>query len=127
MSKRSVKAANAEAFERAANVLPRQTEADFMGQILQLAKHHGWRSYHARPARTATGWRTAGQGDCVGWPDILLLRGPRLIVLECKRSRKEKATAPQLEWLAAFMALQADAFVAVVSPEDWSLLERILA
>jgi hypothetical protein len=56
--------------------LPTITEAEFLAQVLQLAKLCGWLTAHFRPAKTAHGWRTAVQGDGAGWPDLVLLRGP---------------------------------------------------
>ncbi len=65
----------------------RQTEAAFLDQLLQLATLCGWRSYHARPGRTARGWRTPVQGNDTGFPDVLLLRGKRILVAELKSER----------------------------------------
>lgn len=107
--------------------LPRITEAAFLRQVLDLAKLHGWRSAHFRPAKTAKGWRTAVQGDGVGFPDLILLRGERMIVLELKRDRRAKTTPEQDAWLAAFIGLGCEnVMVAIVSPEHWAWLERVL-
>jgi len=79
------------------------SEDDLLTAILELAKLYRWRSYHARPALTAKGYRTAVQGDGVGFPDLLLVRSPRLIVAELK-SQDAPAELPlsQRAWLAAF-------------------------
>lgn len=66
--------------------------------ILELAKLLGWRIAHFRPARRADGtWRTAMQGH-VGFPDLVLLRPPRLICAELK-SEKGQVSHEQSLWL----------------------------
>jgi hypothetical protein len=100
------------------------SEAAFTGQVLQAARLLGWQSAHFRPARTARGWRTPVQGDGKGFPDLILLRGPRLVVAELKvdggRLRPE-----QESWLAAFRQLPG-AEVHVWRPRDWDQLTEVL-
>jgi hypothetical protein len=92
----------------AASVLARAlgSEEDLLNAILELAKLRRWRSFHARPATTAKGFRTAIAGDGAGFPDLLLVRSPRLIVAELKR-QDAPAELPlsQRAWLAAFHGL----------------------
>jgi hypothetical protein len=76
------------------------TEADLLAAVLYLAKLWGWRSLHIRAGRTAQSWRTSVQGDGVGFPDLLLVRGDRVIVAELKSSTGRTTTA-QSEWLIA--------------------------
>jgi hypothetical protein len=101
------------------------TEAEFLRMVLQLAKVHGWRSFHARPARTAKGWRTAVQGDGKGFPDVLLLRGNALIAAELKVGRN-KATPEQMEWLLAFRRVYGQVRDYIWRPTDWPEIESIL-
>ena len=56
---------------------PSLTEADWMGWVVDLAHWHGWKVAHFRPARTQHGWRTAGQYDAKGWPDLVLVNPER--------------------------------------------------
>ena len=103
--------------------LPKITEAEFLSQVLELAKLRGWRSAHFRPARTATGWRTAVSGDGKGFPDLVLIRDDILIVVELKVGRG-KTTPEQDGWLSAFELV---ASVYVWTPDDWATIERVLS
>lgn len=74
------------------------TEADLLRGVLDLAAVLGWKSAHFRPSRTAYGWRTAVQGDGVGWPDVLLVRRGRIVAAELKADRG-RLTDAQRAWL----------------------------
>jgi hypothetical protein len=55
-----------------------------------IAVRFGWESVHFRPARTQYGWRTPVQGSMgTGWPDLLLVRGRRLVAAELKADGKK--------------------------------------
>lgn len=99
------------------------TESAFLTQVLALARLRNWRCLHLRPARTAKGWRTAVQGDGVGFPDLLLVRPPRLLVAELK-SATGRLTGEQAAWLFAFQ--QAGIKTYVWRPGDWPEIERTL-
>jgi hypothetical protein len=101
----------------------RITEDEFTDQVLAFAKLHGWLRAHFRPAMTSRGWRTAVQGDGVGWPDLVLVRGGVMIAAELKVG-DNKPTADQEKWLAAFRECGATAFV--WTPGDWAEIERVL-
>lgn len=101
----------------------RQSEADFTAQVLELARIRGWRRAHFRPARTAKGWRTAVQGDGVGFPDLVLIRGSRLVVAELKTNRG-RVRPEQSEWLAAFVTAGAETYL--WRPSDWPEIEEVL-
>jgi hypothetical protein len=102
------------------------TEFEFTDQVLKLARLHGWRTAHFRPARTATGsgWRTAVSGDGKGFPDLVLVRKHRLVVAELKVGINQP-TPEQEQWLEAFR--RAGAEVYVWRPEDWSAIEYLLS
>lgn len=108
------------------------TEAEFQDQVIQLAKLHGWLVAHFRCVRVqrksgAVFYETPVQADGKGWPDLILIRGRRMIVAELKRSEKEKPTPDQEKWLAAFLGLEAPQTMVVIwTPEKWSLIERTL-
>jgi hypothetical protein len=77
-------------------------ESPFQRQILDLARWTGWRVAHFRPARTAAGGMvTAVQADGAGFPDLVLVRGPELILAELK-TRRGRVTREQQVWLDAF-------------------------
>ncbi len=99
------------------------TEAAFTRDVLTLAKRLGWRTAHFRASRTATGWRTAVQGDGAGFPDLVLIRGGTLIVAELKCGRN-KLTPEQAAWVAAFEA--AGVAVYLWRPRDWPEIEAVL-
>jgi hypothetical protein len=73
-------------------------EQSFQTCVLEVARLAGWRGAHFRPARTKQGWRTPVTADGAGWPDLVLVRPPRLVFAELK-SAHGKATSRQLEWL----------------------------
>jgi hypothetical protein len=78
------------------------TEADWQEQVIALAHALGWRVAHFRPARTAHGWRTPVAGDGAGFPDLLLVRGSRIIAAELKREGPgHEPTPEQSAWLDA--------------------------
>lgn len=76
------------------------TEADFLSAVIRAARDRGWMVYHPRPAQTSKGWRTAGQGDAAGFPDLVLARDGRVIVAELK-TETGRLTPAQESWLRA--------------------------
>jgi VRR-NUC domain len=96
-----------------ASVAAELSEKDFMEAVVDLAKRNGWRCYHAFSSRKSE----------AGFPDLVLLRGSRLIVAELKVG-DGRTTAAQDSWLEAF----ADAGVLAVvwRPEQWESIEREL-
>lgn len=87
------------------------TEADLTAAVLQLLDLLGWRAMHARPARTAHGWRTPLQGPTAkGFPDIIAVKAERLLVAELKVGRNTTAD-DQVDWLDAFEAVGAEVYV----------------
>jgi hypothetical protein len=99
------------------------TEAEFLRQVLELAKLRKWRRAHFRPGRTKTGWRTAVQGDGKGFPDVLLIRGCRMVVAELK-SATGRVTSEQWDWFWAFQGYGAEAYV--WRPDDWDQILKVL-
>lgn len=78
------------------------TEAQFADTVLELAKWHGWRVVHFRPARTQRGWRTALAGD-IGFPDLVLARGGQVLHVELKTVHGRLGRGQQ-EWADAIGA-----------------------
>ena len=91
------------------------TEAELSDAVLELAHLFGWRVLLVRPARTSHGWRTPFGADGVGWPDLTLLRGQRLVVAELK-SERGRLTSTQQDWLDALGTV---AEVHVWRPAQW--------
>lgn len=100
------------------------TEKAFQAQVLQFAKLHGWSPVHFRQARTLTGWRTAVEGDGIGWPDLILVRPPRFVVAELKRDggTPTEAQAGWLEKLRACPGIETYLW----RPARWPEIERVL-
>lgn len=91
------------------------TEAQLQEAIIDLARLRGWLIHHDRPARLANGeWRTPIQGDH-GFPDLVLVRGGRVLFREIKAA-KGFLSQEQERWR---WALDDDDY-AVWRPEDWS-------
>lgn len=99
---------------------------------LGLAVMLGWEHIHFRPALTKAGYRTPGSGSMAkGWPDLVLVRGRRLIFAELK-SDKAKTTPEQdqvldiLRGLTAHWDPGAGIEVYVWRPRDLDDIARIL-
>ncbi len=76
-------------------------EFDFTKQVLKMAKLFGWRTAHFRPGMMANGrWITAFSGDGKGFPDLVLVRGSRLVFVALKNHDGE-LSEEQLNWLHA--------------------------
>lgn len=99
-------------------------ERDLQDAVLDLGHLYGWRTVHFRPAQTKHGWRTPVQGDGKGFLDTQLLRGPRLIVAECKRAG-EKLTPEQQDWWAAWELIPC-AELYLWMPKDIETIPEIL-
>jgi hypothetical protein len=86
------------------------SENDLLVVVLAEARLRGWRSHHGRPARTASGWRTAVSGDA-GFPDIVLVHPVGdLIVAELKSERGQPDPAQRL-WIAGFTVAGIDTYL----------------
>ncbi len=102
----------------------RETEREFLDQVIALAKLNGWRTAHFRPAQKKNGqWVTAVQGDGKGFPDLVLLKGDRILCVELKTNTGE-ATAAQREWLVALN--RAGVPACIWKPKDWEFIVREL-
>ena len=103
---------------------PRMTEAQFQRQVIALARMTGWKVAAFRPAMNARGeWRTPVQGDGKGWPDLVLVKGDRVLFRELKRD-KTYLEPEQKAWRDALLAAGAD--WAIWRPKDEALIEATL-
>ncbi len=94
------------------------SERDFTTKVIDRAKAMGWKVFHPRPARTAHGWRTAGQGTPQGFPDLSLAQDGVVLFVELK-SQKGKLTDEQKDWLLHTNG-------AVWRPQDWQRICEVL-
>ena len=90
------------------------TEKEFQSQVLELAEATGWLCYHTYNS----------QRSQAGFPDLVLVRGDRLIFAELKRE-KGRVTSHQRAWLEALQQTIA-AEVHTWRPSDWERVEQIL-
>lgn len=104
---------------------PGYSEAEFTADVLSLALRGGWRRAHFRPARVKGSWRTAVSGDGKGFPDLVLLRGPRLCVVELKIP-PNRCTPDQEGWLTAFRAVPGAEVFVWYYPADWPAIVETL-
>jgi hypothetical protein len=106
----------------------RQPEADFQATVLEYAALRGWRHYH--DVATNAPRRCADCGsfrrlprNAPGWPDLVLVRRPRLLFVELKREG-EKPEPEQVAWLEELKACGQQVYV--WTPAQWPEIERLL-
>jgi len=91
----------------------RGEEAIFQAEVVQLARLYGWRHYHTYDSR----------GSVPGFPDLVLVRGVRLIFVELK-VRGRKPRDEQEAWLGDLRATCAEVYVWY--PRDMPIIASIL-
>lgn len=101
---------------------PELTEAEWQRQVVKLATTLGWTSYHTMAARGGKGWTTPVTSR--GFPDLLLVRPPRLVAAELK-SATGKTTPEQGEWLERLAGCGVETFV--WRPADLEDVARVLS
>lgn len=90
------------------------SEKSFQQQILQLAHLTGWRSYHTFDSRRSA----------PGFPDLVLVRPPRLLFVELK-SERGRLRPEQRVWLED-LALCDSVHARLWRPGDWTEIEKAL-
>ena len=99
------------------------TETELLDAVVELARLFRWQLHHCRPGRTARGWATPIQGDA-GFPDVVAVRGRRLVVAELKSARG-KVTEQQEKWLERFAAAGAETYC--WRPGDLERIAQVLS
>lgn len=104
-------------------------EGELLAQIIgpadmPLAKLFRWRTAHFRPLETKHGWRTPVSGDGKGFPDLVLVRRPRVVFAETK-SDTGSLSEDQGEW-ARELAQCSRVEFHVWRPRDLDEIVRIL-
>jgi Holliday junction resolvase len=105
-------------------------EADWQRLVIQALRALGWRvahfqgvhvtrknghSYHATPV----------QADGAGFPDLIAVRGDRMLALELKREKGGKISQAQVEWIAAMSAIPG-VQAGVYRPSDWDTIQDLM-
>ncbi len=108
---------------------PRRNEEAVWQQTVNAALvAHGWRWFHHQDSRRVA--RVSGLPPVlealgpVGFPDLIALRGERLLAIELKAAQGRMAPA-QSAWLAAFLLVGAEVYI--WRPADREAMERALA
>ena len=101
--------------EEVITATPTMSERALQDAVIECAGYLGWAHYHTHDSRRSV----------AGFPDLILVRGERLIAVELK-SAKGVATKSQLEWLSALDAAGVECFV--WRPSEWcdGTVERTL-
>lgn len=98
-------------------------ERAFQDKVEDLAREAGWMIQHTYRGKTGKGaWRT---NATPGFPDLLLLRTGRLVVLELKMPGNHPSDA-QNEWVATFQSVGGNVEAYVVWPRDWPQIVDLL-
>ena len=108
-----VAAGNLGALEGRAALDAAISEKAFAQQVVDAARLTGWLVYRTFDSRRSP----------AGFPDLVLVRGGRLMFWELKTMRGRLSSA-QLDWLAALADAGADAML--VSPRDWDAIVEML-
>lgn len=111
------------------DALRRQAKGeDWERWVEQLATWLGWRVAHFRAVRVqrrdgSTHYQVPVAGGAKGFPDFVMLKGARVLVVECK-SGSGRVTKDQRGWLDAFR--EAGCEVYVWRPPDSDEVEAVL-
>jgi hypothetical protein len=89
-------------------------ERDFQQQVVDLATAYGFRHFH--PLRM--------RGSDPGWPDLTLVKPPRIVYCELKVGRN-RLTPAQEEWIALLSACR-EVEAHVWRPADFDELVAVL-
>ena len=108
--------------------LATMTEREFQGHVLALAKRLGWTSWHdsaTNAPRVCYSCKAPARGprNASGLPDLILVRGDRLVWAELKR-QDGVTSQEQRQWIAALRAAGQTVFV--WRPSDWPTIESVL-
>lgn len=99
------------------------TEREWQRQVLDLAAWHRWAlTYHAPDNRPDARGRV--QSVTRGFPDLILLKGRRLLAVELK-TETGRVTPEQRKWLTGLAAAGVE--VDVWRPSDTALAVAVLA
>ena len=93
----------------------KQTEAEFMAQIVQLARMLGWMVYHTHTSKDSP----------EGFPDLIMVKGNVQIAAELKVGDNQP-TAAQQKWLDALGRAGALVYVWRPIESHWKEIQKVL-
>lgn len=88
-------------------VLAGVTEKQLQSAVVEAMGYMGWLTYHTHDSRRSN----------PGFPDIVAVKGSRLIFLELK-SEKGKVRAEQVEWLDVLIETHSEVYLVRPSTQD---------
>lgn len=91
----------------------KQSERAFQAAVVRYATLMGWTTYHTHDSRRSD----------PGFPDLVLIRRPRVVFAELKAERGRLRLA-QLFWIEELRACGQAAYV--WRPSQWREIERVL-
>jgi len=83
-------------------------------EVVNLARVYGWLHYHT----------LYSLGSEEGFPDLVLVRGNRMLFVELKRSQKERLRPAQKVWHEAIN--RANRVCLVWTPELWDEIRKLM-
>ena len=106
------------------------SERSFQAAVIDLARRLGWLvGHHHDSRRQIAPGKYVGDRDAAGVPDLILVRGNRIVLAELK-AEKGKLRPAQRTWIDALRAVESDAagrvLVKVWTPNSWDEIERLL-
>lgn len=103
----------------------RLSEAEWLDMVTELATLKGWDWMHIRPAMKRNGsWLTAVAGSLgEGWPDLVLVKGRRILLVELKADRGALSEHQR----RVLDVLRSAVDVDVWRPADWPRIVEALA
>ena len=96
-----------------------QREDDFQAAVIEYAELLGWLVYHVTNVH-----RRLRSHTSVGFLDLVLVRGGRLLIVELKTD-DEDLDPEQVKWFDALKAVPG-LVVDVWRPSDWPRIERVM-
>jgi hypothetical protein len=94
------------------------SEKELQARVIEFARLYGWRVAHFHDSRRQVKPGVfVGDKDAVGFPDLVLVRPPRLMVVELKRELG-KLTDEQHAWIGDLQACGVEVHVVRPSSED---------
>ena len=99
---------------RAVKATAQPTEAQFQAAVIELATRAGWLTHHEYDSRRST----------PGYPDLVLVRAPRVLFIELKTQRG-RVRPEQRAWLETLLNCPG-VEVALWRPADWQAIEATL-